>query len=193
MYDDGMRCLAAWMLLLFAPFACADDAAWTYVGSAGNFSHNAQIRMVSERVDIKLLDEVSHFHATFVFCNEGPATTVTMAFPEERRAFDKKAGAIHNFFSSVDGIGVKVHHVRFPVDASSGSEYQGAWVKRVRFGRDQTQRVLVDYDALNGDRGDFVSNTYILETGRPGRGRSQTRSSISIGRVFTVLASRRST
>jgi len=160
------------MLLLLAGSAWADDAAWTNVGSAGNFTQNKQIRMVSERVDIQLRDKRSHFRATFLFRNEGPATTVTMAFPEERHGDEKHSrGAISRFFSTVDGRSVKVRRQRLPYDPSTGSEYRAAWLKEVRFSRNQTRHVLVDYWAENGDIGDYVSNKYILKTGATWKGK----------------------
>jgi hypothetical protein len=163
--------MAAWTLLLLAGSACADDAAWTYVGGAGNFSHNSQIRMASERVDIRLLDKRSHFRATFVFRNEGPATTVTMAFPEEKHGDKKPRGAIHDFFSSVDGIGVKVTRKRLPPAEYATNDYSAVWLKKVRFGAHQTRHVLVDYWADNGDIGDVVSNKYVLKTGATWKGK----------------------
>ncbi|MFI5386506.1 MAG: hypothetical protein ACHQ50_10350 [Fimbriimonadales bacterium] len=166
-----MRSLA-WMLVLVTSPVWADDAAWTYVGGAGTFAHNTQIRMVSERVDIRLQDKRSHFRAVFVFRNEGPATTVTMAFPEEAHGDrDRNKGVIHEFFSSVDGKGVKVRRFRYPYDSMAGSEYRAVWLKKVPFARRQTRRVLVDYYADNGDIGDFVSNKYILETGATWKGK----------------------
>lgn len=169
LYDVRVRTIAAGTLLFLACSACADDAAWTFVGGAGNFTHNKQIRMVKERVDIQLDNDRSHFHAAFTFRNEGPATKVTMAFPEERHS-ESKRGAIHDFFTSVDGVGMKVHRRKLPYDMMSGSEYRAVWLKTVSFGRNQTRHVLVDYWAENGDIGDSVSNKYVLKTGATWKG-----------------------
>lgn len=152
--------------LLFATPAFADDAAWTLVGGAGNFSNNKQIRMVAERVKIDLHDVRSHFHADFEFRNDGPATTVQMAFPEEAHDWPAVTkGVIHRFRSTVAGVRVPVKRHRLHGETFQGSEYQAVWIKRVNFQKNQTKRVSVDYWADNGDIGDYVQNSYILKTG----------------------------
>jgi hypothetical protein len=157
--------------LLCSSFALADDAAWTYVGGAGNFSNNKQIRMVSERVDVRLRDKRSHFHAEFVFRNEGPATSVQMAFPEAAHGHPPKTkGVIRGFYSTVDGSRVRVKRHAQKIGSYQGSEYYAVWLKRVHFNANQTRRVAVDYWADNGDIGDFVQNNYILKTGATWKG-----------------------
>lgn len=69
-----MCALAAW----------ANDRA--IVGRGGTWKplqgEHASIRMVSERVRVDVYEKYYDVQASFVFRNEGPATTVTMGFPE---------------------------------------------------------------------------------------------------------------
>jgi hypothetical protein len=171
MYPLGVKSFAAWMLLLSASSALGDDAAWTVVGGAGNFSHSKHVRMVSERVEIKLEDKRSHFRAEFMFRNEGPATSVTMAFPEENHGSPRKQ-VIDHFVSTVDGKSVPVHRKVLPRSAGIHyAEYVAAWLKEVPFARGQTRKVTVDYWAYNGDIGDYVQNVYVLKTGASWKGK----------------------
>lgn len=159
------------LLFLLPCLSLADDAAWTVVGGAGSFAKNTQIRMASEVVRIELHPGRSHFHADFVFRNEGPRTSVQMAFPEEVHGLGK-GGAISRFHSLVDGQAVRTtRHKLSKTKSKYNAEYVAVWLKRVRFGRGQTRRVSVDYWAKNGDIGDYVMNTYVLKTGATWKGK----------------------
>src|SRR5579871_2709613 len=131
-----------WALFLLPTFALSDDGAWTYVGTAGSFTKNTQVRMMSERVNIDLRDKRSHFHVEFDFRNEGPATTVTMAFPEECHNYPAKQ-AIHDFVSTVDGSPVRVTRKRLPQRASEhDAVYVAVWRKKVSFKAHQSRKVV---------------------------------------------------
>jgi hypothetical protein len=159
-----------------ALFARADDAAWMQVGDAGNFTKNKQIRMVQEHVWIALSNKSMRVHALFQFRNEGPATNVTMAFPDGIMDYKKrKPGApqaIKWMKSRVDGRPVKVtRQVYKKVNDFDYDSYTHVWVKSVPFRKGQTRFVSVDYEAAHGDIGDFIQDNYTLKTGATWKGK----------------------
>jgi hypothetical protein len=172
----GRIYLAISTCLLLTCVASADDANWVGVGSAGNFSKNRYVAMERETVDIQLADEDMHVRATFWFKNQGPATNVTMAFPDQtsRNQFQGGDGATHryvieNMASTVDGKHVTL--IRQKAQAKNDFEVNSVWLKTVTFDRGQTRKVVVDYNAENGFAGGgYVLNSYILRTGSTWRG-----------------------
>lgn len=162
-----MRFIVCLALVVSAAAVWADDAPWSIVGNAGNFTNNKQIRMASEDVRIRLTNDRMRVHVLFIFKNEGPATKVTMAFPDGVEDFKprkpKDPMAILWMKSTVDGKSVRTTRHKLP--KAEHAEYTHVWLKEVAFAAHQTRTVTVDYEATHGDRGDFVSDYYILQTG----------------------------
>jgi hypothetical protein len=154
-------------------FARADDAAWMHIGDAGNFTKNDQIRMVQEHVWVAISNKRVRVHALFQFKNEGPTTTVTMAFPDgildykERKPSAPRA--IRWMKSKVDGKPVKVKRQVYRKDPSYDN-YTHVWLKKVSFKGGQTRFVTVDYEANHGDIGDYINDMYTLKTGATWKG-----------------------
>lgn len=127
--------------------------------------------MASERVKVELHDKRSHVVADFTFRNEGLATKVVMAFPEESHQYPPTR-AIGQLTSWVDGKRVHCERIILPTSGSKhNSDYVAAWLKSVTFAAHQTRHVRVDYWARNGDIGDYVWNGYILTTGATWKGK----------------------
>jgi hypothetical protein len=164
--------------LLFV-FIWAFCAAWADDGASSGLTGSVQlldshptIRMVSEVVRVSL--PKAKVRASFVFRNEGPATTVRMAFPEEGYGdvtTPTSQGDSFEFFRSyVDGKRVKVTRV-VDKERTGEAEYHVWWVKRVHFGRGQTRRVVCEYEG-GGSRSSYgwYGWSYTLKTGASWKG-----------------------
>lgn len=110
------------------------------------------LRMVRESIRMDVYPSHYDVDAAFVFHNHGPATTVTMGFPEsgggdlDAARYRKRSG-FARFATWVDGKPVSARR-----EASVGdSEYQAFWVKRVRFDKEQRRIVRVRYRSSPGD------------------------------------------
>lgn len=157
-------CLA--LLILDLPSVThADDAPWNGVGGAGTFVKNDQIKMVSELVDIRIDNDRMNVQADFVFKNDGHATMVTMAFPDDLMSFvNRRAlGSIVSLRSWVDGKAMSVD--RKVLKTQGNYWYHAIWRKDVYFSNDQTRRVRIRYSARHGEREDYRVDRYILTTG----------------------------
>lgn len=154
------------------------------VGGAGNFTDNKQIRMVQENVWIAISNSGMRVHALFQFRNEGPATRVTMAFPDGIMDYKprqpSRPQAIRWLKSTVDGKPTPVKRLQLRQPAQNlDNPYTHVWLKDVAFRANQTRLVTVDYEASHGDIGDYIRDIYTLKTGAAWKGK--------IGRaVFTV-------
>jgi hypothetical protein len=162
-----------WCLASLQHGASADDAAVVAVGGAIKLMKgHPQVRMVSENVFIKLAE--AKVRCQFVFQNEGPATTVTMGFPESGYGDGRtlpKWTALRGFRSCVDGRPVRVTRNIVPYVVPNVDGYQIWWVKRVPFGAKQRRTVTVQY--IGGTGGDSLGMTffqYELHTGASWKG-----------------------
>jgi hypothetical protein len=147
-----------------ASFSFADDGYASVTGGAVNFGHSKQIRMLSERVVIKMRDNEASVDATFHFKNLGAATTVQMGFPEEA----EHGATMSGFRSEVDGnqVRVKRHWIHRPDPNAEGDFYEAIWLKRVSFQAGQDRTVRVRYVANNSVLESGTSwQEYILTTG----------------------------
>jgi hypothetical protein len=159
--------------LLASGVVWADDSATTgLTGTVKVMDAHPSVRMVSEAVHIKLPDAV--VRAEFVFRNEGPATTVRMAFPEEGggdTSAPKKLTSHFSYFRSyVDGKRFRVTKVVDEKHTGEG-QYHVWWTKTVKFAKHQTRRVVCEYkgggsDSTGGSRG----FGYTLVTGASWKG-----------------------
>lgn len=171
-----MRRAATFLLASVAVLGWADDGWWSGAGGAGSYGKShPTIRMVSEDLKIRLQkDESGLVDVTFRFRNEGKATDVTMAFPEE---YEQRVGSsLDHFRSWVNGRPVAVRRKVFPlskdVDPKEGdTEYKAVRLKTVHFAANQTLTVRVAYRGyFSGNTSGDRSFTYILTTGASWKG-----------------------
>ncbi|MFN8139636.1 MAG: hypothetical protein U0R49_07565 [Fimbriimonadales bacterium] len=149
--------------------AVLDDANWAGGGSAGSFAPNPQVQMVAEYVNIRLFKSNVVVYARFVFKNDGNATTVTMAFPDEGHA--SFGPAISRLVSKVDGTVVRTD--RRPVRTNSHMGKAYVWLKKVSFEKGQTRVVEVDYVARGAHTAHGFYNYYTFVTGATWKGKIQ--------------------
>ncbi|MBN9500534.1 MAG: hypothetical protein J0H02_01965 [Armatimonadetes bacterium] len=153
----------------------ADDANWMSVGGAGNFSKNPWVSMDREHVQIAVKDASIHVKATFWFKNHGPATKLTMAFPDETTVNNvndegPSPSVISHMTSSVDGFPVPI--AKKTLKPANDMQLRAVWLKEVSFARGQSRTVIVEYEADNGFAGNgWVLNSYILTSGATWRGK----------------------
>ena len=162
------------LLLCLALPAFANDTA--IQGAGGTIQPmrlNSSIRMVKERVDVKLRGtKPARVRCEFVFKNGGPATTVKMGFPAHAVGDVRplRPTDLRHFRSWVDGKRVKTSFMR--AKPTKEYSYKAWYVKEVRFAAGQTRRVIDTYEGNLGE----VSNgqvffTYMLHTGRNWKGK----------------------
>ena len=158
-----MRYCLVMVLLLAGGMVRADDGGGGMAGEGGRMrlldGEHASVGMVRERVRIDLYSGYYEVQARFIFHNDGPAVTVTMAFPEggsgdgegaeNYRTYRERSGFRH-FSSTVDGKPVRVKRT---VKVVEDSRYSALWVKKVSFARGQTREVGVRYRAEPGFAG----------------------------------------
>lgn len=155
----------------------ADDGWWVAAGGMGSYGKaHPTIRMVSEDLKIQLHKTVApKVSVDFVFRNEGPATTVTMAFPEDYQMREGKS--LGAFRTWVDGkVAKAVRKIVKKGPPQSDPDYGDAlgkavWLKDVAFAANQTRRIRVTYDAYySGNTIGDLSLQYTLTTGASWKG-----------------------
>lgn len=172
-----MRRALSVLLLFLSVAACANDGAITGVGGTITpMQGHPSVRLVREKVDVRIGWESAKVRCEFVFKNEGPATTVKMGFPEEATGVDVgpiRSSDLKNFSSWVDGKPVKTTFVPTrPGPASPGETYRAWHVKNVSFKADQTRVVVDEYTSpLGQDSMGGRSFSYILMTGKSWKGK----------------------
>ena len=143
--------------------------------------NNGSIRMLEEHVFAKVPE--CRVKVTFVFNNEGPATTAVMIFPESggyaaytsRRDPDARKKTHFKYFHSwVDGKAVKVKRRLHDKTFEDGYNYTNWWVKKVHFNAGQTRTIVDEYQGEPGWAGTGYPDTetfnYILQTGGSWKG-----------------------
>ena len=151
-------------LFLLAKLVLANDGFSSVTGTGGRVhlmtKEHPTIRMEREWVRMDLYPHYYDVSATFIFTNDGPATTVTMGFPESGEGDgDGSSGVIPKkgksafilFTSSVDGQQVAV--TRKPTELKQDnqeSSYKALWVKQVTFAPAQRRTVTVNYQSYYG-------------------------------------------
>jgi hypothetical protein len=163
----------ALFFLLTTGFAFADDGDIEGVGgSIKLLKGHKTIRMVSEDVRIKLPEGT--VRATFVFRNEGPATSVKMGFPESgnNASTSSKTRTRFGYFRSyVDGQRFKVKREGNLARDMEG-DYHTWWTKSLRFGKHQTRVVVNEYQGgFGGDTSNDAYFNYVLSTGASWKGK----------------------
>ncbi len=158
-------------LLLLCTSVRADDGAVHGVGgSVALLEAHPSIRMVWERVDVKLGWETAKVRCRFIFRNEGPATTVKIGFPEKAWGEGSTATSnFKNFKSWVDGKQIKT---RFITSARDNDREYKAWhVKTVAFKARETIEIVDEYESQLGNISDgsrFFE--YTLRSGKSWKG-----------------------
>ena len=155
------------------PSARFDDGWWSSAGGIGSFGKShPTIRMVGEDLRITLEEGSSPgVDVTFIFHNDGPATRVTMAFPEEYTAGRGKS--LDHFRTWVDSSPAtasrKVIEKGDPDDDDSRGS--AVWLKEVPFAAGQTRTVRVAYSGIyGGNAAGDVWLDYILKSGASWKG-----------------------
>ncbi|MCH8978122.1 MAG: hypothetical protein IH945_02625 [Armatimonadetes bacterium] len=135
-------CLPSWAL--------ANDGWWSNSSTPYAFDQeNPQIQLVREHVHLDLQNGKTTVTVTFLFTNHGPATTVTMAFPETQKSL---GSSLANFRSWVDGEEVDVTYRVLQEDRPGEYEdidYKAVWLKQVSFDEGQARVVKVRYVQRN--------------------------------------------
>jgi hypothetical protein len=168
--------MRSWFLLLalaaFGFAAHANDSNSSGIGGTWRMlkGEHRQIQMVREHVRIGSYKTT----ADFVFRNHGPATTVTMGFPETGGGDSSPHLSFRSFASWVDGRRVKTRRKPLP---HSESQWGALWIKRVRFGRNATRRVRVQYVSNNGG-GDSSGYIWVAYQFTGGNWRGKVKESI---------------
>ncbi len=160
----------------------SDDAVvFATGGTARLMRPHASIRMVREEVRIKLYPDRAEVDCTFVFKNEGKATTVQIGFPETLQegtdTSAQTAPTLRNFRAYLDG---KPVSYRILKASERRGEYGIAYwyVRTVHFAAGQQRTTRVTYSAeLGYDSGGRNLFQYVLHTGASWKG------SIGYGRI----------
>jgi|GEM_PF-5183357 len=164
------------LLLGSASVAPADDGWWSTAGGIGCYGKShPSIRMVSEDLKIRIRSrDTARVDVLFTFRNEGEATSVTMAFPEN---YEIRVGrSLRHFRTWVDGEHVhawrQVVMAGDPHSPAGGDELcEAVWLKRVHFKANQTHLVRVSYIGLtSGGTDGNRSFSYTLTTGATWKG-----------------------
>ena len=150
-----------------------NDANWVSFGGAGAFVPHKTIRMLGEDINITIYDDKIHVRVWFSFRNDGPKTTVKMAFPFEDSVFSQEE-IVKRFSSKIDGQAVKVVKEQISTFTTVGESFLKygtdlsqpfAYVKEVAFEPGQRRIVLIDYVTAHGTVWDGNSDEYVLRTG----------------------------
>lgn len=138
-------------------------------GAPKNLADQTQVRMVT--ADIRMQVPAGKVKVTYVFTNAGPATNVTMAFPEEGQdAYldDKTKTHFAYFRSTVDGKPVQTTPKKLS-DAEDHEDfgYKIWWIKEVPFAKGQSRTVVNEYQSPNGSSAlPIAFHQYIVETAK---------------------------
>ena len=193
MRRENMRYVYIVILLMLITVHChANDGSVEGVGGSVALlrSEHGSIRMISEKVEAKLTrDNGAKVRCTFIFKNEGKATTVMMGFPERAEGEEPKQ-TIKAFKSWVNGKRVKTRLIQGK--AGWVGEYKGWHVKDVPFKAGETLTIVDTYTGgIGGNIDGWKWFEYILKTGASWKGRIS-RADISVD-VSALLRARKIT
>ena len=151
-----MRTILCLLLLATVGAVWANDG--RVVASSGRVHRihdkKTTVQMVRETVAMDVYPDTYTVTATFLFHNAGPATTVTMGFPEggggdlDGREYRRKTGFL-TFATTVDGTTVTARRETASV-GEEGEGYNTFWTKTVAFAKDQSHTVQVCYRSPAG-------------------------------------------
>lgn len=161
------------LLLTCATLHADDSAVRGLGGTVAPMKQHPTVRMVSEKVDIKLGWERAEVRCTFVFKNEGPATTVKMGFPEQAWGdvgSITKSDYLH-FSSWVDGRSIQTRFIPSVKSKDDTSGYKAWYVKDIRFATNQTCIIEDEFDSPYGNTSTGETwFQYILRSGKNWKG-----------------------
>lgn len=163
--------LAVWGLVLGLGNAVnADDTVIGGIGGQLVPLNSKHIRMVREKVQVKLDSKGGTVWCQFVFRNEGPPAWVKVGFPQALGH-----APLERFRCTVNGQPVRVHHKLVKKEGDSVSEeahpYQGWHWWWMRFGRNETKTVVNRYRAeASIDSLGSRWFRYVLKTGATWKG-----------------------
>ena len=150
--ENLLRIMITITLLTLASLVWANDGAMSGEGGSVCFIHgkHTSIRMVREWVNMDVYPDDYHVKVQFIFQNDGPATTVTMGFPERGGGdgVDGKRSGFLSFHTWVDGSEVKAERKLHSTEEEE--DYLAFWVKTVHFAQHQQRIVRVEYVASQG-------------------------------------------
>lgn len=131
--------------------------------------------MASEDVRITLKPKSMHVRATFNFVNEGPAQTVTTAFPEtiqdQTEHATGKPISILWFKAWVNGRRTPARRLEMKLpQLDEFAAYSGVWLKEISFARKSRRQVVCEYEAKYAEGREFMDATYILRSGATWKG-----------------------
>lgn len=184
----AVRWLLAGVILQVSCIALANDGFLMNGGGVALLGKSKSISMVREHIRVKWPRVGDRkVECVFVFHNSGPATTITMGFPDQggypavvedyknRGAKLPPNQSLTEFKSWIDGRPVKVKLIKAATNSSDSW-----WTKRVTFKAGQTVTVKVQYSdegGLFGSWGRTPDNDapllvfqYVLHTGASWRG-----------------------
>ncbi len=170
--------------VLFTVRLLADDSAMSRGagGAVAPMVGHPSVRMVSEKVNIRLTDEDARVRCEFVFKNEGKACVVKMGFPDKGwSSGEGSTGKLSKFRSWVDGKPVKCVYRKGNTVKGQHSDEQRrtSWyVKDVPFAANQSRTVVDEYHSDLGASSSVMMTSYqtprdfayILQTGRNWKG-----------------------
>lgn len=184
------RILLAVLILSALSSACLGNDTLVTSAAGGTvkmMSEHKSIRMVSEKVDVKINSNSARVHCKFVFKNEGPSCTVEMGFPDVMTAggaasVEPNDARMKNFRSWVDGRLVETKIVPSEKEKEQDPDgriyrYTEYRVKKVSFQKNQTLIVEDEYDCnlgmwdYVGKPGPDYSFKYILRSGAAWKGK----------------------
>ena len=154
-------------LLLLSHPAPADDG---YIRAVGGtielLEEHPSIHLRSEFVHSWVSNDEVRVECVFFLHNDGPATAVTIGFPNHSSGADVNDNArFDSFRSYVDGVGVEVEH-RIDEEHQRYGNYRSWWVKSVTFDAQETKCIRNVYAAKPGHSvPNHRSFEYVLETG----------------------------
>ena len=161
--------LSTLILGLLPIVACANDGWFKNSGSPYDFKNpHSSIQLVKEHAHFDIGDLNTLVTVDFWFKNHGPATEITMAFPEQ--ADRKWVPNITEFKSTVDGQAVPVRR-KVLVESEDDYEFKAVWLKDISFEAGQTRHIRVTYDQAKG--GDMFGHNdffYTFKTGLTWKG-----------------------
>jgi hypothetical protein len=172
-------------VVISSGLALANDSSF---GAAGapypKPTPNRDIRMVSETVGVRFLNDTARVSCVFTFRNEGPAQRVVIGFPDEAFGDVPERGLIQWFRSWVGDQEVAVQRVA----VKRVVDYEGTfvwWLKEVSFASGQTVRIRNEYEIRYSENVEGTRwFTYILATGAGWKGSiGEATVTVDLGRI----------
>lgn len=153
------------LLLTLLVSSWANDGWMVSSGGAYQFGKaNPNIQMLSEDLRINLINGGANVEVRYVFKNHGPASEITIGFPEERG--NVEGPGIRKLSSWIDGRPVRVQRKSLSADFDNRM-YKVVWMKKVKFAANGSRSIIVRYETdLSGDTSETYGFYYTLITAK---------------------------